>query len=74
MTTHSNRKTVTNFRDRYSLVANFGKTLGFMDLSPPWELLKCRLSLGFPAIHQFDNLSWNISLIISAWYLWRLSF
>lgn len=41
MTTHSNRKSVTSFKVRYSLVANFGKMLGFMDLSPLWDLLKC---------------------------------
>lgn len=56
MTMHSNRKTDTGFRDRYSLVANFGKTLGFMNLSPPWDLVKCTLSLDFPVIHEFDNL------------------
>lgn len=56
MTMHSNRKTDTGFRDRYSPVANFGKTLGFMNLSPPWDLVKCILSLDFPVIHEFDNL------------------
>lgn len=71
---YSNGKMVTSCRDRCMPVANSGTTMVFMDLSPPWDLLECRLSLEFPVSYQFDNLSWNICLVIAGPYFLRLSF